>query len=392
MTSLFRARRRAEDFAAAVDGRHDAHRAHGEEITTLLVVVDTLRTQEQVAPRAEFSADLRSRLMVEAATALRPETATLLLPPREPGRRERRLAVAASAFLLVGGTTTMAAASQSALPGDTLYPIKRGIERVEAGFNVGPAGRGSDLLDQATDRLTEVEGLLAHGPADRDEQVALTLSEFHDSAEDGAALLFEAYGASADPAAITEVRTFTAGSITPLEQIAGDVPPAAQDELVAAAVLLHDLDAQAAALCSSCSDLPALEVPGIILARGEVDRALTLAAAHSELNNDHAVAVSEDLLRRVREQATALPDATATPPSAPAAPEDGATAPAAPLETPQWQPEDWPSLLPGLDGSTSGDTGTGGTSPGGGSTLTNPIEELADAIETILPDAGGLLP
>lgn len=390
MTSLFQARRRAEDFAAAVDGRHDARRAHGEEITHLLGVVETLRTQEQVAPRPEFSADLRSRLMVEAETALRPETATLLLPARERGRRERRLAVAASAFVLVGGTTTMAAAAQSALPGDTLYPIKRGIERVEAGLNVGPAGRGSDVLDQAADRLTEVEGLLAAGPAGVDERVALTLTDFHESAQDGADLLFEAYADSADPATITEVRTFTAEGIATLERIAGDVPPSAQDELVVAAVLLHEIDAQAAGLCSTCTDLPPVEVPGIILARGEVDRALTLAA-HSDLNNDHAVEVSEELLRRVREQA-ALPDASvdATPgapadPAAPAAPGGGGEpAPAAPFETPQWEPEDWPSLLPDLDGGT--------TSDGGGTSLTDPVEELADAIETLLPDTGDLLP
>ncbi len=384
MTSLFQARRRAEDFAAAVDGRHDAHRAHGEEITHLLGVVETLRAQEPVAPRPEFSADLRSRLMVEAETALRPETATLLLPARERGRRERRLAVAASAFVLVGGTTTMAAAAQSALPGDTLYPIKRGIERVEAGLNVGPADRGRDVLDQAADRLAEVEGLLATDPAGVDEQVAVTLTDFHESAQDGADLLFEAYGDSADPATITEVRTFTASGIATLERIAGDVPPAAQDELVAAAVLLHEIDAEAAGLCSTCTDLPPVEVPGIILARGEVDRALTLAA-NSDLNNDHAVEVSEELLRRVREQ-SALPDAPtdATPTApAPAAP-GGETAPPAPFETPQWEPEDWPSLLPDLDGGT--------TSGGGGTSLTDPVEELADAIETILPEPGDLLP
>lgn len=389
MTSLFQARRRAEDFAAAVDGRHDAHRALGEEITTLLGVVETLRTQEQVAPRAEFTADLRSRLLVEAETALRPETATLLLPAREPGRRERRLAVAASAFVLIGGTTTMAAASQSALPGDTLYPIKRGIERVESGLNVGPAGRGSDVLDQAADRLAEVEGLLATGPADVEAQVPLTLAEFHDSAQDGADLLFEAYGDSADPAAVTEVRTFTAESIATLERLAGDVPASAQDELVAAAVLLHELDAEAAALCGTCTDLPPVEVPSIILARGEVDRALTLAA-HSELNNDHAVEVSEELLRRAREQAATLPDAPASAaPSAPAAPDDDEAAPPAPFETPQWEPGDWPSLLPGLEGGTSsGDTSL--TDPV--EELVDPVEQLADAIETILPDPGTLLP
>ena len=40
----------------------------------------------------------------------------------------------------------MAAAAQSALPGEALYPVKRGIEKAEAGLSLGSAGRGRDLL------------------------------------------------------------------------------------------------------------------------------------------------------------------------------------------------------------------------------------------------------
>ncbi|HSJ21276.1 MAG TPA: hypothetical protein VK964_11945, partial [Nocardioidaceae bacterium] len=132
MTSLFQARRRAEEFAAAVEGDAASRATRSEEITTLLRLVATLRVQEPAQPRAEFVDDLRSRLMLEAQTALEPETANLILPIRERGRRERRLVAAATAFVLIGGTTTMAAAAQSALPGEALYPIKRGIEKAEA--------------------------------------------------------------------------------------------------------------------------------------------------------------------------------------------------------------------------------------------------------------------
>ena len=55
----------------------------------------------------------------------------------------------------------MAAAAQGALPGEALYPIKRGIEQAQAGLSMTSAGRGRDLLDQADDRLGEVQGLLA---------------------------------------------------------------------------------------------------------------------------------------------------------------------------------------------------------------------------------------
>ena len=70
MTSLFQARRRAEEFAAVVDGQAESRRAGGEEITTLLGLVSALREQAPVEPRADFAGDLRSRLMLVALTAL----------------------------------------------------------------------------------------------------------------------------------------------------------------------------------------------------------------------------------------------------------------------------------------------------------------------------------
>ena len=154
------ARRSAEEFATAVDGDASGPTGRSREVADLLGVVSVLRAQAPVAPR-EFTRDLRDRLMAEAESLLTPANAALTLPTRTRGTRERRIAVAASVAVLVGGTATMATAAQSALPGDTLYPVKRGIELADAGLSLSPGGKGRDLLDQANDRLTEVEGLLA---------------------------------------------------------------------------------------------------------------------------------------------------------------------------------------------------------------------------------------
>jgi hypothetical protein len=54
MTSVFQARRRAEDFAAAVDGDARTSAERGPELTTLLALVASLRDQPPVEPRAEF--------------------------------------------------------------------------------------------------------------------------------------------------------------------------------------------------------------------------------------------------------------------------------------------------------------------------------------------------
>ncbi|MFB4423644.1 DUF5667 domain-containing protein [Streptomyces sp. QL37] len=62
--------------------------------------------------------------------------------------------VAAGAF---GG---VAAASSDALPGDSLYPLKRGMEDISLGMASGDADRGEAYLDQASTRLGEARRLM----------------------------------------------------------------------------------------------------------------------------------------------------------------------------------------------------------------------------------------
>jgi hypothetical protein len=379
MTSVFHARRRAEEFAAAVDGGAESSAARGPEVTTLLALVASLRDQPPVEPRSEFATDLRSRLMLEAEATLRPEPATLLLPVRSRGRRERRLVAAASAFVLIGGTTTMAAAAQGALPGDALYPVKRTLERAEAGLSLSQAGKGKDLLSQASDRLTEVQGLVGDESVQSAPRVPATLAAFSSTATEGSTLLFEEYRESGDPASVVAVRTFTSEGIARLEALADTVPGDAQDELAAAAILLHDIDSEAAALCGSCAaELPVVEVPGIFLARADVDRALELAAGQ-QLDNNHPVVVSKDAFdsaRKVADSAGPTPDGPAGP-SAPAGP--------TPLPSPDWNPDAWPQLLP--DGDTTGKTAED-------TAIAEKLGEdlrsgLDGVVKTLLPDPDG---
>ena len=88
MTSLIGARKRAEEFDAALSSPGRAA-ATSPEMDSLLAVVATLRTQEAPAPRADFSARLREQLLAEAAEVLTPSS-TLALPPRRHGARADR--------------------------------------------------------------------------------------------------------------------------------------------------------------------------------------------------------------------------------------------------------------------------------------------------------------
>jgi hypothetical protein len=381
MTALFSTRRRAEEFAAALDGRRGVLT---EEVRDLVGVATALRTHDSLSsarPRDEFARDLRARLMAEAAEVLVPSSAPLTLPVRHHGPRERRLVAAASVVVVLGGTASMAAAAQQALPGEALYPIKRGIERAEAGLSVSTAGKGQDLLRQANDRLGEVEDLLATGSVTATPQVPSTLEQFTSQAQEGSGLLMDSFEETRDPQTIVAVREFTSHAVTMLQDLARTAPPGAQDELATAALALGDIDREANALCGSCAgDLPELEVPGIFLAAAEVNRALTAVDGRFvELDNSHPFVIDKRGLKKTGDTVVAT---TGTPEDSTAVKEpsggDSST-----------------EVLPGGDGGTA--TGDKNVQKVVEDTVdqvedpaTNLTDGLSGAVETVLPDPLGL--
>ena len=307
MTALFSTRRRAEEFAAALDGRNSVLTGELQELVGVATALRSHDTLEAARPRDDFATDLRSRLMAEAERVLVPGDSPLALPVRQRGPRERRLVAAASVVVLFGGTAGMAAAAQQSMPGEALYPIKRGIERAEAGLSMSTAGKGQDLLEQANDRLAEVENLLAGDSLTAAPRVPQTLTDFTEQAQEGSGLLMASFEETRDPATIISVREFTANAITLLQDLARTAPAEAQDELAAAAMALSDIDRQASALCGGCAtDIPELEVPDIFLAAAEVDRAFAVVDGRL-LDNSHPFIVGK---RSEKQPEDALTSAT----------------------------------------------------------------------------------
>lgn len=100
--------------------------------------------------------------------------------------------VAAGAF---GG---VAAASSDALPGDSLYGLKRGMEDIHLGMANGDADRGEVYLDQASTRLSEARRLMERarsGDLDHEQlgEVRRTLNGMTHDATEGHRLLHAAY-------------------------------------------------------------------------------------------------------------------------------------------------------------------------------------------------------
>ena len=250
MTALFPARRSAQRFDALVEGGRpeDADRSSAD----LLELVGALRSLPEAQARPAFVADLRERLMLAAETELvaapaqvRDDVARLTITPGT-GRRQRRIGIAVTAAAIIGATTSMAVASQSALPGDALYPIKRGIENAQAGFSVGDDAKGETILGNASTRLDEVDKL-THKKKPDAKLVTNTLDEFTEQFTDGSNALLADYETTGNASSIQQIHHIAASSIDLLAGL--PVPPAAHDALVNAAHTVFAIDSSAMNLC-----------------------------------------------------------------------------------------------------------------------------------------------
>ncbi len=104
-------------------------------------------------PLTELRAYART-LVAEAEDAVRP---VVVRPPSRGAGVWRRVATLLSAAVLGFVVAGTAAASDSATPGDVLYPVDRAVERVGSWVGLGP--------DIAAERTAEANILLAKGEA-----------------------------------------------------------------------------------------------------------------------------------------------------------------------------------------------------------------------------------
>ena len=160
-------------------------------------------------------------------------------------------------FALVGATATLSVVAQAALPGDVLYPLKRGIESVHAGISVGDEGKGTTLLASASTRLDEVSRLDA---GEHEAEIAETLDDFTTQAIEASDLLLASYAEERDDKTVTELRGFTASSMESLSDLDGKLPPSAQDEWVHAVTTLVRIDDEARLSCPTCAGVDLDEI------------------------------------------------------------------------------------------------------------------------------------
>ncbi|GAB2971463.1 DUF5667 domain-containing protein [Nocardioides montaniterrae] len=256
--------RRAEEFDAALSGR--ATSGTQQRYAELLDVVSGLRSVPAPAARPAYVAALRGQLVREAglmpATPHADRATELkLTPTRTHGRRERRLAAIIGGFAVVAASGSMAVASQGALPGDVLYPVKRAIENAHANLQSSPDAKASVLLDNAENRLSEVEELSARGDSADAGEITSTLQAFKDQTSQASTIAIDDFSKNGDDSGLTDVHSFADASMSRLVALDDVLPAEARPALVAAAQTIRSVDLAASDACPTCIQSPLTQLP-----------------------------------------------------------------------------------------------------------------------------------
>jgi hypothetical protein len=150
---------------------------------------------------------------------------------RPRSRWSRRLAAGGlTVGVAAGAFSGIAAASTNALPGDTLYGLKRGMEDLRLDLTGDDAARGKVLLDMASTRMQEARRLLERGrsgPLDAESvrEVGNALSGMHNEASQGHDLLSGAYQRDGSLAPIETLNAFSQAHRVLWDQLRDRLPP-----------------------------------------------------------------------------------------------------------------------------------------------------------------------
>lgn len=232
--------------APSGDGRERAARAVvsndacDPELATELAIVDAIRSlasvtgpgeQARARMRERISTQLREPEPTKAGHGERRWTASgkPLFSPGFRGRLGAALAAAITMVFLVAGLSTLFA--EHALPGDTLYGVKRTAEAASLELTFGEESKALKHLEHAAARVTEMETLAQRYPTSADAPAGAyqtALSDLDADATAGSRRLIE-LATRADIGHLESLRTWAEQQRSRLTAVAPHVPLAAHD-------------------------------------------------------------------------------------------------------------------------------------------------------------------
>ncbi|GAA0325639.1 DUF5667 domain-containing protein [Streptomyces polychromogenes] len=133
-----------------------------------------------------------------------------------------------------GAFSGVAAASTDALPGDSLYPVKLGMEDLKLGLTDEDADRGELYLDRASNRLSEARRLMERGrsgPLDHEVlgQIRRALAGMQHDAAEGHRLLQAAYERDGSLGPIQTLSSFSRAHRDAWGRLRSNLPPQLHD-------------------------------------------------------------------------------------------------------------------------------------------------------------------
>jgi predicted secreted protein len=375
-------RRREAEFAALLEsGRLDPD----HELAALVELAGSLRPVP-VRPEAAFRDRLREQLVAEAGRRAelpgqRPVPGTDAAAPAR--LRIRRIAAGTCAAAVVAGAGT-AFASTSALPGDRLYELKRGLESVELALARSDGSRGRELMEQSAERIREAERLSSSEGA-RDprvvQQTGIALAEADAAAHAGASALLQAYADDGDVEALRTLGETAREQAAALADLIPQLAPSLRDEAALLASFLGSLQQGAQLLVdeSADGDAPATALDGWAVTL------LRQLRTQAETGDEGVVAVRGRIIAAPGVPAALTPGGGGGDPSGVAGILDGitgGTASGGSAGAPGGSGGPGPAPLPPTGGTTAGPLPT---SPGAPPGTIPPVETSSPPVETSSP-------
>ena len=165
-----RSRNLAEQLDAALDGRA---KDVPDELASLVALADELRDDVASLELDPAVTEKHLNLVYRRGRTARASRSTRRQQVERTWRRRAAVSVAFAAILLVPASF----ASGSAMPGDPLYPLKRGLEKVRLVAALSPGADAETRTSIADVRLEELEGLLQAGEFGRVPEALVALQQ-----------------------------------------------------------------------------------------------------------------------------------------------------------------------------------------------------------------------
>jgi hypothetical protein len=328
------------------------------------------------APRAEFRAALRTRLVAVAGVQVATAAAVLPAKPRalesavswsQSRRAQRGMGLAAGAMASVVAVAGVAVAGSQSLPGDPFYGVKRGGEALELRTAGGDVAKGSKQLEFAAERLKEVRALTLGrdaafaGSASRplaagalggsvSSRVRGALADMDAETRQGSDLLTGAYHESNSDAPLEILSRFAGRQSRQLTELLPSLPSASRDRAEVSLALVSSVAVQASQLLAvgvctgQCA--PSQSAPSLPPATGgPAPQPAPTAGTEGPCGCPPAAVPTRTADPQPSPQPTQPSSSPAPSPTPKPAPSPSATSPA-PIPVPSELPTPLPTVLP----------------------------------------------